>query len=199
MIRKSKKWEPQKNHVLGIVVMLLVLSLICNIFWMPREPPDRLSSWIAEQNPRLDTEQSERYAKLIKFYTEKHTVNTRLYAAVIASESHFDCMSLSPMNCVGLAQVRYRYPNKKTKAGKTILGNLVHPEIMKKLGVTCRADLFQIETNLEAGCVILAANLKQEKTLALALKKYIGAQQNLKSWQKYMQKIFRLMAEYEVQ
>jgi len=103
------------------------------------------------------------------------------------------------MNCVGLAQVRYRYPNKKTKAGKTILGNLVHPEIMKKLGVTCRADLFQIETNLEAGCVILAANLKQEKTLALALKKYIGAQQNLKSWQKYMQKIFRLMAEYEVQ
>ena len=100
---------------------------------------ESIESVLADWNPHLSTSQRERVAAAVLRYGRKYGLDPELVTAVILVESGARPWVRSAKGAVGLMQVM--------------------PHMMEPLGLAGNA--YTIETNIEAGCWILAHNISR--------------------------------------
>jgi soluble lytic murein transglycosylase-like protein len=94
---------------------------------------------IAEVNPELSAVQRDRIARAVVRYAHKYELDPSLVAAVLLVESSGRPWARSSKGALGLMQVM--------------------PYMMRPLGLVGAPST--IETNVEAGCIILASNIER--------------------------------------
>ena len=94
---------------------------------------------LAEVNPNLDPSELGRITAAVFRYSEKYELDPELVTAVLLVESSARPWARSPKGAVGLMQVM--------------------PHMMEPLGLAGNAAT--IESNIEAGCWILASNIRR--------------------------------------
>jgi soluble lytic murein transglycosylase-like protein len=98
-----------------------------------------ISRRLDELNPHLTEAQSVRIRQAILRYSDKHSLDPLLVMAVIEVESAARPWARSPKGALGLMQVM--------------------PYMIRPMGMAGNAST--IEANIEAGCVILADNIRR--------------------------------------
>ena len=99
----------------------------------------RVAHVLARLNPALRPRERERIAAAVVKYSGKYDLDPALVLAVIRNESAARSWVRSPKGAVGLMQVM--------------------PHMMQALPVA--GNLTQVESNVEAGCMILADNIRR--------------------------------------
>lgn len=103
-------------------------------------PPDvRVTARLAELNPHLTAGQVERIEAAVDRYAAKYGLDPVLVAAVIEVESSGKPWARSPAGALGLMQVM--------------------PYMIRPMGMAGNAST--VEANVEAGCAILASNIRR--------------------------------------
>lgn len=100
---------------------------------------DALAALLKRVNPSLDATQVARIANAVLRYSEKYELDPELVTAVLLVESSARPWARSPKGAVGLMQVM--------------------PHMMEPLQLAGNAAT--IEANIEAGCWILASNIRR--------------------------------------
>jgi soluble lytic murein transglycosylase-like protein len=100
---------------------------------------DALAALLQRVNPSLDATQVARIANAVLRYSEKYKLDPELVTAVLLVESSARPWARSPKGAVGLMQVM--------------------PHMMEPLQLAGNAAT--IEANIEAGCWILASNIRR--------------------------------------
>jgi soluble lytic murein transglycosylase-like protein len=100
---------------------------------------DALAALLRRVNPSLDATQVERIANAVLRYSAKYELDPELVTAVLLVESSARPWARSPKGAVGLMQVM--------------------PHMMEPLQLAGNAAT--IEANIEAGCWILASNIRR--------------------------------------
>jgi soluble lytic murein transglycosylase-like protein len=100
---------------------------------------DALAALLERVNPSLDATQVARIANAVLRYSEKYELDPELVTAVLLVESSARPWARSPKGAVGLMQVM--------------------PHMMEPLQLAGNAAT--IEANIEAGCWILASNIRR--------------------------------------
>lgn len=95
-------------------------------------------------NPLLSKSESARIGAAVVRYSREYALDPELVSAVILVESGARPWVESPKGAVGLMQVMPYMRTRMAKEGKGMAGNLM-----------------TIETNIEAGCIILAENIQR--------------------------------------
>lgn len=140
-----------RTHTAWLVV--LSAFLVSEGFRPPRPPAQpaavaaesmrlseqQVSDYLHHLNPQLSEGQNARIAAAVVKYSEKYRLDTTLVLAVIHQESAARPWARSEKGAVGLMQVM-----------PYMLGSL-----------ELAGNLTSIETNVEAGCVILADNIRR--------------------------------------
>jgi soluble lytic murein transglycosylase-like protein len=90
-------------------------------------------------NPSLDPRSSRRIAAAVMYYSARYQLDPELVTAVLLVESHARPWAVSPKGAMGLMQVM--------------------PHMMQPLGLAGNA--VTIESNIQAGCYILANNIRR--------------------------------------
>jgi soluble lytic murein transglycosylase-like protein len=90
-------------------------------------------------NPSLSEPELQRIGAAVIRYSEKYDLDPELVTAVLLVESSARPWARSPKGALGLMQVM--------------------PAMMRPMGIA--GNLSTIETNIEAGCVILAGNIRR--------------------------------------
>jgi soluble lytic murein transglycosylase-like protein len=98
-----------------------------------------VAAHLGELNPSLSEQQIARIATAVVKYSAKYGLEPALVVAVIEKESAARPWARSPKGAIGLMQVM--------------------PYTMGSLGVA--GNLAHIESNIEAGCMILADNIRR--------------------------------------
>jgi len=130
---------------------------------------------ISNLQPRLDTQLKERISISILKNCEKYNLSPNLVIHLIFRESSFNHMSTSSKGAIGLMQIMFSAHKDKIKISKN--------------------ELYEIENNVDYGCMILKHYIKISKgNLQKALTRYVGENQK-----DYINDIFRLMAEFDNQ
>ncbi|MBW2267625.1 MAG: lytic transglycosylase domain-containing protein [Deltaproteobacteria bacterium] len=99
----------------------------------------QVSAYLRHLNPELSPGQDERIAVAVVKYSGKYALDTSLVLAVIYQESSGRPWVRSEKGAVGLMQVM--------------------PHMLGSLGLA--GNLANIDTNIEAGCIILADNIRR--------------------------------------
>jgi soluble lytic murein transglycosylase-like protein len=94
---------------------------------------------LAGVNPSLSDPELERIADAVVRYSEKYDLDPDLVTAILLVESSARPWARSPKGALGLMQVM--------------------PSMMRPMGIA--GNLSTIETNIEAGCLILAGNIRR--------------------------------------
>jgi len=100
-------------------------------------PPARIAEFLADRDPNLSPAERERIAEAIARYSAKYELDPELVTAVMWVESSGRPWAKSPKGARGLMQVM--------------------PYMIRPMGMA--GNLSTIETNVEAGCIILAGNI----------------------------------------
>ena len=90
-------------------------------------------------NPTLSEPELERIGTAVIRYSEKYDLDPELVTAVLLVESNARPWARSPKGALGLMQVM--------------------PSMVRPMGIA--GNLSTIETNIEAGCLILAGNIRR--------------------------------------
>lgn len=99
----------------------------------------RLASALESTNPRLGERRAERIASAVLRYSEQYDLPPDLVVAVILEESSARPEARSSKGAIGLMQVM--------------------PHMFEQLAMP--GNLTHIETNIEAGCMLLADNIRR--------------------------------------
>jgi soluble lytic murein transglycosylase-like protein len=102
-------------------------------------PPVRVTARLAELNPHLTPGQLDRIEAAVDRYSAKYGLDPVLVAAVIEVESSGKPWARSPAGALGLMQVM--------------------PYMIRPMGMAGNAST--VEANVEAGCAILAGNIRR--------------------------------------
>jgi soluble lytic murein transglycosylase-like protein len=102
-------------------------------------PPVRVTARLAELNPHLTPGQLDRIEAAVGRYSAKYGLDPVLVAAVIEVESSGKPWARSPAGALGLMQVM--------------------PYMIRPMGMAGNAST--VEANVEAGCAILAGNIRR--------------------------------------
>ena len=94
---------------------------------------------LSDVNPSLSEPELERIGTAVIRYSEKYDLDPELVTAVLLVESSGRPWARSPKGALGLMQVM--------------------PSMMRPMGIA--GNLSTIETNIEAGCLILAGNIRR--------------------------------------
>lgn len=94
---------------------------------------------VGDRNPLLSPRERRRIGAAVERYSEKYGLDPVLVTAVLLKESDARPWVRSPKGAVGLMQVM--------------------PHMARGLGLA--GNLTTIETNIEAGCIILAGNIRR--------------------------------------
>ena len=122
---------------------------------LPKPPPySELTKIIQKKQPRLTKETANQIAKAVHKYSKPFP--PKLILAIIEKESSFLPKQTSKIGCVGLMQI---YPE-------------MHPNKVKGFS---RKELYDIDTNVKIGCMILREYYTKTKTISRALYRYRGA------------------------
>jgi soluble lytic murein transglycosylase-like protein len=105
----------------------------------PPAQEQRVVARIAELNPHLTPGQLDRIEAAIDRYSEKYGLDPVLVAAVIEVESSGKPWARSPAGALGLMQVM--------------------PHMIRPMGMAGNPST--VEANVEAGCAILASNIRR--------------------------------------
>ncbi|MBM4381847.1 MAG: transglycosylase SLT domain-containing protein [Deltaproteobacteria bacterium] len=105
----------------------------------PPEQHERIVARIAGLNPHLTPGQLDRIEAAIDRYSEKYGLDPVLVAAVIEVESSGKPWARSPAGALGLMQVM--------------------PHMIRPMGMAGNPST--VEANVEAGCAILASNIRR--------------------------------------
>lgn len=105
----------------------------------PRLDSPAVALLLAEANPSLSGPELDRIGTAVIRYSEKYGLDPELVTAVLLVESSARPWARSPKGALGLMQVM--------------------PSMMRPMGMA--GNLSTIETNIEAGCVILAENIRR--------------------------------------
>lgn len=105
----------------------------------PSSPSARVTARIAELNPHLTPGQLERIEAAVHRYSAKYGLDPILVAAVIEVESSGRPWARSPKGALGLMQVM--------------------PYMIRPMGMAGNPST--VEANIEAGCAILAGNIRR--------------------------------------
>ena len=100
---------------------------------------ERIAAIVAAANPELSVAQQQRIGRAVLRSSEAHSLDPQLVTAIILVESGARPWVRSPKGAVGLMQVM--------------------PHMARPLGLD--ANLVTIEHNVEAGCRILADNIRR--------------------------------------
>jgi soluble lytic murein transglycosylase-like protein len=103
------------------------------------QPELRVTARLAELNPHLTPGQLERIETAVDRYSAKYGLDPVLVAAVIEVESSGKPWAHSPKGALGLMQVM--------------------PYMIRPMGMAGNAST--VEANVEAGCAILAGNIRR--------------------------------------
>ena len=132
--------------LLLVAVSCLMLSgshkLVAGSTHVSAAPPAqdaRVVARIAELNPHLTPGQLDRIEAAIHRYSEKYGLDPVLVAAVIEVESSGKPWARSPAGALGLMQVM--------------------PHMIRPMGMAGNPST--VEANVEAGCAILASNIRR--------------------------------------
>jgi hypothetical protein len=101
--------------------------------------PAGVSRFFGEVNPNLSPPELDRLGRAVVRFSGKYGLDPTLVTAVIHVESNARPWALSPKGAVGLMQVM--------------------PHVAQPLGLA--GNLATIESNVEAGCAILASNISR--------------------------------------
>lgn len=130
---------------------------------------------ISNLQPRLDSQLKKRITNSILNNCEKYSLSPSLVVHLIFRESSFNHMSTSSKGAIGLMQIMFSAHKDKIKIPKN--------------------KLYEIENNINYGCMILKDYIKMSKgNIQKALRRYVGGNE-----QEYINDIFRLMAEFDNQ
>ena len=105
----------------------------------PRDPSVDIERRLSELNPHLTSAQLARIEFAILRYSNKYSLDPLLVTAVIEVESAARPWALSPSGALGLMQVM--------------------PYMIRPMGLAGNAST--VEANVEAGCRILAGNIRR--------------------------------------
>jgi len=100
---------------------------------------DRIASRLHRENTRLDRGTILRITRAVQGCAQSHGVSPRIMLAVMIVESNARPSAISPKGAIGLMQVM---PHMFADLG--LAGNITH-----------------IESNIEAGCILLADNMRR--------------------------------------
>jgi soluble lytic murein transglycosylase-like protein len=103
------------------------------------EPTAGIAHVLRRANPSLSAAEVERISEAVVRYGSKYRLAPDLVTAVLLVESGARPWAVSPMGARGLMQVM--------------------PHMMRPMGMV--GNLSTIETNIEAGCIILADNIRR--------------------------------------
>ncbi|MBW2281216.1 MAG: transglycosylase SLT domain-containing protein [Deltaproteobacteria bacterium] len=103
------------------------------------EERGRIVTRVLEQNPRLGTQTAGRIAQALQRCHSDHGVSPHITLAVMIVESDVRPSARSPKGAIGLMQVM--------------------PHMFDGLGLP--GNIAHIETNIEAGCMLLADNIRR--------------------------------------
>ena len=103
------------------------------------DPSAYIHQKLAELNPQLTDAQIGRIEEAILRYSSKYSLDPLLVTAVIEVESSAQPWALSPSGALGLMQVM--------------------PYMIRPMGLAGNAST--VEANIEAGCAILAGNIRR--------------------------------------
>ncbi|HET6303546.1 MAG TPA: transglycosylase SLT domain-containing protein [Myxococcota bacterium] len=136
-----------KTHValLGLLAALLVADGPAPPAAQAKAPPDPavvvsaqdVAGLLAEVNPHLSARELERMGNAVVRYSVKYALDPELVIAVIRVESNARPWATSPKGAMGLMQVM--------------------PYVARPMGMA--GNFATIESNVEAGCFILASNI----------------------------------------
>lgn len=101
--------------------------------------PEAIARRVGRLNPHLTPSERARIGEAVLRYSEKYGLDPVLVTAVIEVESSARPWALSPKGALGLMQVM--------------------PYMMRPMGMAGNPST--IETNIEAGCMILAGNIRR--------------------------------------
>lgn len=137
---------PTRLHVLALTACALLLlsggdepSAFSTTIAAATRPAPPVTARIAELNPHLTPGQLERIEAAVHRYSAKYGLDPVLVAAVIEVESSGRPWARSPKGALGLMQV---------------MPYMIHP-----MGMAGNAST--VEANIEAGCAILAGNIRR--------------------------------------
>ncbi len=143
---------------LKLFMLMLMSVLLVSAPHLPRPdatpiaPADELAGLNAESiarvmgevNPLLSMEERSRIGNAVLRYSTEYAIDPELVMAVILVESAGRPWAHSPKGALGLMQVMPYMRARMARAGKGMAGNLT-----------------TIESNIEAGCWILAENIQR--------------------------------------
>ena len=138
------------------ILLLVLLSLLLvsgrSLTPVPRDAPQEspqdvgrvlaardVEAILVSVNPSLDPRSSRRIAAAVMYYSARYQLDPELVTAVLLVESHARPWAVSPKGAMGLMQVM--------------------PHMMQPLGLAGNA--VTIESNIQAGCYILANNIRR--------------------------------------
>ena len=141
------------------ILLLVLLSLLLvsgrSLTPVPRDAPQEslespqdvgrvlaardVEAILVSVNPSLDPRSSRRIAAAVMYYSARYQLDPELVTAVLLVESHARPWAVSPKGAMGLMQVM--------------------PHMMQPLGLAGNA--VTIESNVQAGCYILASNIRR--------------------------------------
>jgi soluble lytic murein transglycosylase-like protein len=138
---KARVW------LLALLAAALVIDGPAPVSQAPAEsadaPPELDSPAVAVLlsgvNPSLSEPELDRIGTAVIRYSEKYDLDPELVTAVLLVESSARPWARSPKGALGLMQVM--------------------PNMMRPMGIA--GNLSTIETNIEAGCLILAGNIRR--------------------------------------
>jgi len=140
-VSKARVW------LLVLAAAALVIDGPAGVFETPASSADPLAALDAPAvalllsgvNPSLSGPELERIGAAVVRYSEKYELDPELVTAVLLVESSARPWARSPKGALGLMQVM--------------------PNMMRPMGIA--GNLSTIETNIEAGCLILAGNIRR--------------------------------------
>ena len=103
------------------------------------DPGDAIGQVLRRANPTLSVAEIDRIGDAVLRYGAKYRIEPELVTAVLLVESGARPWAVSPMGARGLMQIM--------------------PHMMRPMGMV--GNLSTIETNIEAGCIILADNIRR--------------------------------------
>jgi soluble lytic murein transglycosylase-like protein len=133
--------------LLALVAAALVIDGPARVFEAPAKSVDvppaldspAVALLLSGVNPSLSEPELRRIGAAVIRYSEKYDLDPELVTAILLVESSARPWARSPKGALGLMQVM--------------------PSMMRPMGIA--GNLSTIETNIEAGCVILAGNIRR--------------------------------------
>lgn len=150
------------SMIIGLITVFLLLSInstsnftLFHQFPHPKIPPHAyLTSLIQKKQPKLSKSTAQEIARAVYKYSRPFP--PRLIIALIERESSLIPHKTSKSNCIGLMQI-----NPEAHPGK--------------VAGFSRSELYDIDTNVKIGCMILREYYDLTGTISGALKRYLGA------------------------